>query len=575
MFLENGGAKWYVLIIVLVIIIFIFAMITIFRRVIKKHKFNKLVRDIENKYEYVHALLIGQDSSYLKRIYAISSCNLLYAEVYNNFLKQYEELLQTQDEQAQTALKMLKDSLDKTKGKSKKENIKRNKEILEEYVKQVENFSNELKSTLQKEEDAQVKSLQQKETLRNLKNSYFENRQALRLVENSFDILFQNIDEAFKRYDEAIDCANYDEVDKILLRIGSALQELEPVLEKLPLLCAKVENVVPSKIANLQAKYDEMISQQFPLNHLHVSATISEFDGIIENITLRLRAFDLTNCNEELDNIILNVDNVLALFDKEVEAKNEYENDVDDIYHEVKNLENKFIKICNIIPEVKKDYILQDKYINDIDVIKFNISRLGVIKRTLDNYIHSNIKQPYTLLNSKCNELKEESRIVGIKLNDFSAYLLSLESDYNASGDIIYQSYFELKESKKVVHETYVEKFKEQINPKLDKAFAMLDEIDNNLKKHPIDMQLINDLVLKFVKYKEELTKEIEENSNFALITENLVVYANKDRHHLSDMRVLLTQIEESFFEGEFERSYLDAGNTTKKLKSAIETENK
>ena len=78
---------------------------------------------------------------------------------------------------------------------------------------------------------------------------------------------------------------------------------------------------------------------------------------------------------------------------------------------------------------------------------------------------------------------------------------------------------------------------------------------------------------MNFIKYKDELVKSNEENANFALLTESLVVYANRERYHLSDIKVLLNQVETSFFDLEFEKAYLDAGNTTKKLKHASNIE--
>ena len=78
---------------------------------------------------------------------------------------------------------------------------------------------------------------------------------------------------------------------------------------------------------------------------------------------------------------------------------------------------------------------------------------------------------------------------------------------------------------------------------------------------------------MNFIKYKDELVKGIEQNANFILLTESLVVYANRERYHLSDIKSLLTQVETSFFDLDFERAYLDAGNTTKKLKHASNIE--
>lgn len=556
------------LIIAIVIIVVLFISFSVFKLVIKKHRFNKTVRDLEKRYEYVHALLIGQDEAYLKRIYAISSCNLLYVETYTNFLKEYQFLSQTQDEQAQNALNMLKSSLDKKNGKSNRENIKRNKDVLLDYFNQVEDFSNRLKEALKSEEEAQEKSVKEKETLRDIKNTYFEHQAELKLVENSFNLLFENIDEAFRRYDEAIDCANYEEVNTILERIDGAIRELKPVMDQLPMLCAKVTDVVPAKISLLKDKYQEMIANGFPLNHLHVNMAIEDLEKRVENVKKHLKSLSVNGCDDEMDNIILEVSKLIGKFEDEVVAKENFENNVDQVYKEVKNLEDKFIKICNIIPEVKKEYIIDDKYLNDIDVIKYNITRIDTIKRTLDNYIHSNTKQPYSLLDSKCKELQEQTQVAVVKLNEFSSYLLSLENDFNSANDIIKDGYFTLKEAQRKLHELYLDSYEEQEKPKFEELYNLIDEIDAALRVHPVDTRTINNLVISFEKGKEDLLKELETNLNFATITESLVVYANKDRHHSTEISSLFAQIETSFFDSEFDRAYMDAGNATKKIKN-------
>lgn len=556
------------LIIAIVIIVVLFISFSVFKLVIKKHRFNKTVRDLEKRYEYVHALLIGQDEAYLKRIYAISSCNLLYVETYTNFLKEYQFLSQTQDEQAQNALNMLKNSLDKKNGKSNRENIKRNKDVLLDYFNQVEDFSKRLKEALKSEEEAQEKSVKEKETLRDIKNTYFEHQAELKLVENSFNLLFENIDEAFRRYDEAIDCANYEEVNTILERIDGAIRELKPVMDQLPMLCAKVTDVVPAKISLLKDKYQEMIANGFPLNHLHVNMAIEDLEKRVENVKKHLKSLSVNGCDDEMDNIILEVSKLIGKFEDEVVAKENFENNVDQVYKEVKNLEDKFIKICNIIPEVKKEYIIDDKYLNDIDVIKYNITRIDTIKRTLDNYIHSNTKQPYSLLDSKCKELKEQTQVAVVKLNEFSSYLLSLENDFNSANDIIKDGYFTLKEAQRKLHELYLDSYEEQEKPKFEELYNLIDEIDAALRVHPVDTRTINNLVISFEKGKEDLLKELETNLNFATITESLVVYANKDRHHSTEISSLFAQIETSFFDSEFDRAYMDAGNATKKIKN-------
>ncbi|MCH5180931.1 MAG: hypothetical protein J1F32_06935 [Erysipelotrichales bacterium] len=568
----SKGLQGSLLFIVIAVIVVLFIAFAFFTTFIKRHRVVKQVRELEKKYENIHTLLIGQDSAFLKRIYAISNYNLLYSEVYTKHLKEYEELTQTEDEQARNALSMLKTSLDRSKTKHSRENFKRNKEILLKYFTHVENFSNNLKKLLVKEEEAKEKSLSQKEAIRNIKNLYYQHQSELRLVEDSFTVLFENIDEAFRRYDDAIDHADYESVNTILKRIDGALKELRPIIETLPLLCAKLNDVLPNKIAVLKDKSDEMVSEGYPLNHLHINQSIESFEARIENVKNHLKALNISGCDEEIDNIIAAITDIMDKISQEKYAKESYESNIDNVTKQVKVLEDKFIKIYNVIPDISAHYIIEEKYLNEVDVIQFNISKIGNVKRTLDNYIHSLSKQPYSLLDSKCSELKELTKFASMKLNEFSTYLLSLEDDYNDAVDAIKNGYVALKKAKSLVHEFHLVNYELAQEEKFDELFKRIDEINLLLKIQPINVKEINELILRFEDDKDELIKIIENNNNFATVTESLVVYANRYRHHSSEIANLFTQIEMSFFDGEFERAYMDAGNATKKIRNTAES---
>ena len=568
---EHPGS---LLLIIIAIIVILFVTITVLNLVIKRHRAIKQVRDLEKKYEDIHTLLIGQASACLKRIYVISNCNLLYNDIYTKCLKEYEELTQTENEQAQSALNMLKSIIDHRKLKANRENFKRNKEILIKYFRRVESFSNDLKNILNKEEEAKEMSLNQKEKLRNIKSLYYEHQSELKLVEESFTVLFENIDEAFRRYDEAIDQADYESVNVILKRIDGALKELVPIIKILPLLCAKINDVLPNKISILKDKSEEMSSRGYPLNHLHINGSIEDFEARIENVKKHLRALDVSGCDEEIDSIISAITDLMDKIELEKYAKESYDNNVNDVIKQVNILEDKFIKIYNVIPDISAHYIIDESYLNEVDVIKFNISKIGNVKRTLENYIHSLTKQPYSLLDSKCSELKELTKLAAMKLNEFSAYLLSLEDDYNSAVDTIKNGYIALKKAKSMVHEFNLVNYEIAQEEKFDKLFKMIDEINLMLKIQPVNIKQINEKVIDFEDEKDKLIKTIENNNNFATITESLVVYANKYRHHSSEIANLFTQIEMSFFEGEFERAYMDAGNATKKIRNTAESTN-
>ena len=56
----------------------LFVLLYIF--VISRNSVKKQIRELEKKYSYLDALLIGQDSQYIHRLEIISRSNLLYVD---------------------------------------------------------------------------------------------------------------------------------------------------------------------------------------------------------------------------------------------------------------------------------------------------------------------------------------------------------------------------------------------------------------------------------------------------------------------------------------------------------------
>ena len=91
-----GGA------IVLGVLIFVLVKFVFMRK-----SANRQIRELERKYSYLDALLIGQDSQYIKRLEIISRTNLLYVDIYNKYSKRFKQIYDIDDKFAEGVIKQL------------------------------------------------------------------------------------------------------------------------------------------------------------------------------------------------------------------------------------------------------------------------------------------------------------------------------------------------------------------------------------------------------------------------------------------------------------------------------------
>lgn len=539
----------------------------LYKFVIVRHVARKQVRELERRFEYLHALLIGQDAQYVKRLEIISRTNLLYVELHTQYLKRFKEIRDRFDAQAQNTINGLKDLVDEGKYKALKVSYSDGRNIIETYEKHVNTLNSDLISVVKPEEEARQASLSLKEELRRIKQDYYSKQGDLQLVISSFDAVYEYIDGLFDEFEQYVESAQYDDANTLLPNISKAIKEVGRVLTKLPNICALVTMVIPDKIASLMNAYEEMVDAKYPLHHLIVKNNIYDMNRELDLLTKKIKSFELTGVNNALDNIIARIDEYFILFEEEKKARVIFDAECEDIYVIVNTLEKKFIKLCNTIPEVKKIYVISGDYANRVNEIQSEINKVGATKRSLDTFIHSSTKQPYSILVSKMHELRDESNLVLSMMEDFQVYLDSLKETAENAYLLIYDYYHRVKKAEKIVRDISLKEFTAKYEELLERIYASLNSVNDILNVLPIDITTVSNNINWLIEEGEPVLNEIESDNNMMALAESAILYANRDRQHLSDIHHLVLQSEAHFFNANFEKAYVDTSNALRKLR--------
>ena len=536
--------------------------------VFRKNKIKKQIRDLDRRFQYLHALLIGQNAQYVKRLEIISRTNLLYVDIHTKFLKRFKEIRDKHDSRAQNSINRLKDLLDEKRFKQIKECYSDVKDVIAAYEKEVTNLNKDLITVIKPEEECRQASLNLKEQLRHIKQDYYAKQGDLTLVSESFDQIFEYIDSLFEEFENFVESAQYDDANNILPKIEQILREISSAMLELPNLCALSVTIIPDKIASLENAYDVMIHDDFPLHHLRVRSSITEMKSELDTIITKIKEFNLHGLRDKLDNMSSSIDEFIRLFEEERVARDVFTKDNDDVYRTVNTIERRFIKLCNTLPDVSEIFIINESHQNKINEIQNEINKLGALKRSLDTFIHSATKQPYSLLVNKMTELDNASKSIITEIDEFNSYLVSLKEDSEAAYSIIFSMYEKVKVSEKEVRDINVENITNKYAESFDKFYELINDIAKLIMKKPIDVDKVNDLVLEL----RELSNNILDNGaisqdyNMMLLAENAIIFANRKRANFSDIDELLVQAEKFFEEGDFEHSYIVAGNALKKV---------
>ena len=535
----------------------LFVLLYIF--VISRNSVKKQIRELEKKYSYLDALLIGQDSQYIHRLEIISRSNLLYVDKYSEFSKRFKEIFDNDDKFAESMIRQLKSLVENNQYKNIKLVINDAKKTIAIFEEAVNELDRDLYNVIKPEEEARQIIIRIKENYRRVKQIFYSNSNDLELVGASFTKVFDRLDQSFTEFEAHIESAEYEEANALIPIVDQVVQALGTALEELPNLCILVENVIPEKIQELSDNYNLVEKSGVPLFNLSYWKKVDKWNAGVADVRQRLIDLNTAGCKEELNKIIDEIEGVRQLLNTEVDDKDIFEKESGELYGQVISLEKEFLKICSLLPEIRAVFEVSEEQLANIDVLKENMNKLGSSKRSLDNFIHSGTKQPYSLLRKKLAELQADYDIAKTSLDNFTAYLDSLKVNSEEAYSLVFVYYYRCKQIEATLRDIGIPEIHNDFQGQLENCYELLNEIDKTLKVQPIRVAYINDKVEELKKLSNNFFEEVENKYREEQLAESAVVYANRDRNHQTDVHQQLCILENQFFQGEFVKVYHEA----------------
>ena len=534
--------------------------------VISRNRVKKQVRELAKKYSYLDALLIGQDSQYIHRLEIISRTNLLYVDKHEQFSRRFKEIYDNDDKFAESMLRQLNALINNKQYKNIKTVISDAKKAMKVFEDKVNAIDNDLYVLIKPEEDSRQSILKLKENYRRVKQTFYANSSDLDLVSSSINQVFDKLDQMFVDFETHIESAEYDEAQSLLPTIGKVVSALESALSQLPNLCILVNSVIPEKIADLKKNYEEVEALGLPLYNLAFSVRVGEWKTDLDIIRKKLVKLELTNIMESLDALQSEIEEVQEQLNNEQADKKYFEDHNNEIYNNVIELEKIFLRICSLLPDLYKTYVVTDERKQMVEELKQTMNILGTIKQSLDNYVHSSLKQPFSSLKTKLDELENQYNKAKEGIEEFKSYVEFLKNSSEEAYTLVFVYYYRLKQVESLLREIAIPNFVEQYKARIESCYEFLNEIDKAVKIQPIAVDEINEKVNVLKNNANDLFDEVENRFREMQLAESAVVYANRDRNHQEDVHQQLCQLEDSFYDGEFVKVYHDANAIFKRM---------
>lgn len=555
---------WFILLVSIIGVIILAFLIVFLSIVIHRETCKRRIKDLQSRYDEIRDSFTNDCSSMISRIEVIANNNTNFETVYKSAQQDFQRILNDHDKVCYTAIASLKKMISEKKFKETNSIVASTKISIDKYAKEANELNERLQSILKKEEDLRTNMVSLKEKFRALKETYNNNLQALEPISTSFNYLFDHLTTMFIKFEEYLNAADYENAGSILPKIEVLIDATNKVMSDLPYLTSLAFTVIPENIKELENTYNDLENQGYPLHNLNANVAINLMNQKLGLCKQKLSQLSIGGVNQILDEIKMQINQFLKKFDDEKKSKHEFEESNKYINKESYSIQQKYANLISNLQQYQKAYVISKTYTTQIGTIKTSIDKMDNLIRTLDAFVNSATKQPYSVLMSTVKQINNYITKIEGEFDSFREYLISLKNDAERSYNFIRDGYEKLKELESKIYIENVENFYKLYKIKFDEIVQQLNLLNSILTNPPIDVTILNSTYKDVKANLDEVINDYQDKLNTLIEAENAIVYDNRFRDVSTKCENDLVLVENCFNEADFSRAKMIAINIYK-----------
>lgn len=447
--------------------------------------------------------------------------------------------------------------------------VKTDMELLLEDIKEITNSEERNRNAVTK----------LKTVFRSVVNKYTSNMNDYKGMEERVNMQFENINKLLSAFERAMEQNDYEEVGKIVHALDDLINNIKIVIDETPTVILMGKMIIPRKITELENMAAKMKKDGYNIEYINLEYNIEETKKKISDIFDRLKMLNLEDSIFELKTILDYFESLYNDFDKEKQAKKEYEMLMEQIGIKLSRLTSVIKSIYEEVSILKETYALTKEELSGLENISNEIKEEKLSFKEINDRTLTKTT-PYSRLSKTGELISVKISKTEDKLESAIKSLGSLKEDEVRAREQLTEIRTILKDAKDMMKSYNIPVIPKIYFTELSEAKESTKNIIKELEKKPIVISDLNtrvdtsrDLVLKLYGLSSELTKA-------AKMAEMTIVYGNRYRSSNKEVETELIKAEVLFRKGEYKKSLetsIDAISTIepnihKKLISAYES---
>jgi len=400
-------------------------------------------------------------------------------------------------------------------------------------------------------------------------NAFLNNKDSYIPVNNVVELQMETIEKRFQDFEIDMDKEDYVSANKLINLIETLIKHFSTVVEELPPALAMEETLIPKRLDDMKATYDNMQKSGYQLDYLNIEYNIDEINKKLADIMARIRVLNLEDVLFELRTILEYTDTVFTDFEREKIARKEYEEAITIFKSKIKKINEVMNKLYGKVIDSKYNYKLSEEQLKSLDNLN---DELTLLDEDFNNLFSATktTSFPYTRLNKELEVLTLKLSKEEEKLDKYIESIGNMQEDEKRAREQLEDMSLLLEQSKSRIRDYKLPLIPDSYFVELKEAIEAIREVNKELDKKPINIDILNtrvdtarDLIFKLNNTSNELVKT-------ATLAENAIIYGNRYRIKKQYVNDGLNKSEVLFLRGEYKKSLELTLNTLDMIEPGI-----
>ena len=417
-----------------------------------------------------------------------------------------------------------------------------------------EHLLDEIKDITLSEEKYRSIVIKLKAKYRSLNKDYIAHRDLYGVMQEPIELQLENIEKRFLDFEKVMEANDYNEVVHVCKALDNMIDHMEILIKEIPDVLLMIQTVIPNRMNEVEATYQEMVDKGFVLDYLNIEYNIEESKKNLERILDKVKMINLEGCMFDLKTMLEYYDSLFIDFEKERLSRKVYDEVSKDFAKRLERTNKLVSDVYQQLDDIKSMYDLEDE---DVSIIHEVNKILVVINDDYKKMVQKEEAKscPYSMLNEEVENLTK--RLANME-GDFDQALKSLGNMYDdevRAREQLEEIQGFLKNCKSQIRMYKLPVITNNYFVQLDEANEAILEVIHELDQKPIVIKTLNtrvdtarDLVLKLYNTTNDMIHHAE-------LAERCMVYLNRFRSSYEGVDQCLNDAEEKFYKGDYKEA--------------------